>query len=129
MPEPVNSTTDNSDISFKEATLHYKNGNTLLKINDFQGAIEEYTTAIDLYPDSAKALNSRGMVKMELKDYIGAITDLNKAIRYDPKLAEAYNRGFAKIKLGRRKSGGEDLSKAGELGHLRAYEAIKKYCQ
>jgi len=97
----VNSTTDNSDISFKEATLHYIKGNTKLKLNDFLGAIEEYTTAIDLYPDSAKALNSRGMVKMELKDYIGAITDLNKAIRYDPKLAEdCHNRGACKNSIG-----------------------------
>ena len=39
-----------------------------------------------------------------------------------------YNRGLAKIQLGQKDSGCLDLSKAGELGYVEAYEAIKQYC-
>ena len=39
-----------------------------------------------------------------------------------------YYRGLAKLML--KDSGGcEDLSKAGELGKMEAYDAIKKYCK
>jgi hypothetical protein len=39
-----------------------------------------------------------------------------------------YVRGLSKIILGQKDSGCLDLSKAGELGYDRAYEAIEKYC-
>jgi hypothetical protein len=39
------------------------------------------------------------------------------------------NRAFAKFLLGQKESGCMDLSKAGELGHGEAYEAIKKFCK
>ncbi len=39
-----------------------------------------------------------------------------------------YGRGVAKLGLGWKESGCLDLSKAGELGYSKAYEAIRKYC-
>ncbi len=59
----------------------------------------------------------------------GEIENYNKAIEINPKDADTYyNRGLAKIELGQKYSGCLDLSKAGDLGHSEAYEAIKKYC-
>ena len=70
-----------------------------------------------------------GCDKLELKDFRGAIQDYNKAIELNPKYALAYNnRGMAKIALGQKDSGCLDLSKAGELGYMDAYDAIKEYC-
>ncbi len=70
-----------------------------------------------------------GNAKADLEDYKGAIQDYNKAIELNPDLAEAYyNRGVAKIFLGQKDDGCLDLSKAGELGHAEAYEAIKENC-
>jgi len=40
-----------------------------------------------------------------------------------------HNRGFAKIKLGQKDSGCQDLSKAGEMGDMDAYDLIKEHCQ
>ena len=72
----------------------------------------------------------KGIAKSNLGDYKGAIQDYNKAIELDPNLAEAYlNRGVAKILHGKIYSGCLDLSKAGELGNMEAYDLIKKYCQ
>jgi len=39
-----------------------------------------------------------------------------------------YHRGLAKILLGQKDNGCLDLSKAGELGSAKAYEAIKNFC-
>jgi hypothetical protein len=44
--------------------------------------------------------------------------------------AEEYlNRGIAKINLGQKDSGCLDLSEAGEMGVLKAYDLIKECCQ
>ena len=54
---------------------------------------------------------------------------MNKAIELNPKNSGAYYaRGLAKIVLGQKDSGCLDLSKAGELGFVDTYEAIKQFC-
>jgi len=82
-----------------------------------------------VYAQTAEDYLESGNTKYELKDYKGAIQDYNKAIELDPKYAVTYyNRGVAKILLGQKDNGCLDLSKAGELGHAEAYEAIKENC-
>ena len=62
-------------------------------------------------------------------EYKSAIEDLNRAIELEPEFAEAYfNRGLTKIFLDDVEGGAMDLSKAGELGILGAYNIIKRYC-
>ena len=78
---------------------------------------------------TAEEYFNKGTTKAEKGDYRGAIQDYNKAIEFKPKYFEAYyNRGIAKIQLGQKDSGCLDLSKAGELGYMDAYDAIKEYC-
>ena len=63
-----------------------------------------------------------------LKDYRGALADYDKAIELSPAFAEAYyNRGLTHIYLGNNKQGIKDLSKAGELGIVAAYNVIKRF--
>jgi tetratricopeptide (TPR) repeat protein len=62
-------------------------------------------------------------------NYREALEDFSNAISLKPKFPEAYyNRGLIYILLSDRKSGCEDLSKAGELGILDAYRVMKRYC-
>jgi len=73
---------------------------------------------------------NKGVAKYEKGDYRGAIQDFNKAIELKPNDALLYGlRGSAKIRLGQIDSGCLDLSKAGELGEITAYDMIKQYCQ
>ena len=61
------------------------------------------------------------------KDFRTAILDYNEAIKRDPDFAEAYfNRGLSRLYTGDTQRGIEDLSKAGELGIVNAYNIIKR---
>jgi len=80
--------------------VYYNRGSAKYKLKDYQGAIDEYTEAININPNYNVAYNDRGFVKYKLKDYQGAIDDYTQAIRIAPNYALAYyNRGNAKYKL------------------------------
>ena len=59
-----------------------------------------------------------------------AYEDYSKAIELNPAFAEAYyNRGIIQIFMKDTRKGCLDISKAGELGILEAYEVLKRYAQ
>ena len=57
---------------------------------DLDGAIADYTKAIELKPDDAGAYNNRGNAKQTKGDLDGAIADYTKAIELKPDDAGAY---------------------------------------
>ena len=50
------------------------------RLEDYNGAIEDYTKAIEVESVNALAYFNRGILKAELDNYIGAIEDYTKAI-------------------------------------------------
>ena len=83
----------------------------------------------NVFCQTAIDYNNRGLTKAELEDHRGAIADYNKSIELNPKDTSAYlNRGLVKLKLSDKNGGCLDFSKAGELGHSKAYDAIKTLC-
>lgn len=83
------------------AETYYLWGNVKYDLGNYEGAIADYTKAIQLKNDYAKAYNNRGMAKTLLKQYFGSITDYDMVIRLNPANADAYNnRGRAKLGLG-----------------------------
>lgn len=54
---------------------------------------------------------------------------MDKAISIQESDNSYYFRGLAKVKQGKKAEGCSDLSKAGGLGKLEAYEAISTYCE
>jgi len=117
------------EINPKLAEAYYGRGFAKGGLSDYRGAIEDYNKAIKINPKDATAYYNRGTIKGKLGDYRGALKDYNEAINKNPKYAEAYyNSGLAKIEWGEKKRGCLDLSRAGELGFDKAYEAIKVYC-
>ena len=65
-----------------------------------------------------------------LRYYDQALQDYNKAIELNRDFAEALcNRGLVYIYKGETEKGIADLSKAGELGIIKAYNIIKRLGQ
>ena len=76
--------------SFNSGVDKYEQG-------DYQGAIADYTKALEINPESANAYYNRGNAKNKLGDHQGAIADYTKALEIDPQNGIAYlNRGVVK---------------------------------
>lgn len=107
----------------------YARGNVKMALQDYYGAIDDYTAVIALNENYVEAYFSRGKAKQFLQAYQDAINDCTKIIQINPKSATAYSmRGILRIEFGDVKNGCLDLSKAGELGDLNAYDLIKEKC-
>ena len=95
---------------------YFLSGNAKKDIQDYIGAIEDYSRAINIYPDDWGAYTNRALVKEILQDYRGALADYTKVIELGPKDAEIYvNRGNVKNKLQDYIGAIADLTKAIEL--------------
>ena len=95
---------------------------------DYEVVKKDLDKVLELAPDFVYGYYNRANVSSALKDYRTALEDYNKVIELDPEFAEAYfNRGLTQIFLGNNKQGILDLSKAGELGVISAYNIIKRF--
>ena len=113
----------------KFADALYARGNVKMKLQDYYGAVDDYSAAIALNENYVEAYFSRGKAKQFLQAYQDAINDCTKIIQINPKNSAAYSmRGILRIEFGDTKNGCLDLSKAGELGDLQAYELIQEKC-
>ncbi len=83
---------------------------------DLDGAIADYTKAIELKPDLVEVYYNRGLAKQTKGDLDGAIADYTKAIELGPDLVSPYfNRGRAKQAKGDLSGAIADYTKAIEL--------------
>jgi tetratricopeptide (TPR) repeat protein len=113
----------------KFADAFFARGNVKMKLQDYYGAIADYTSAIAINENYIDAYFNRGKAKQFLQAYEDAINDCSKIIQLHPKNMDAhYMRGLLRIEFGDTKNGCLDLSKAGELGDLKAYEMIREKC-
>ena len=104
-------------------------------MGNYTEAIKSYNRVIDLNPKENGGYINRAQCKYFLEDYRGAIADYDKALEINPKPTDAsyfseaiYYRGLAEIKIGNLDEGCNNLSKAGEMGYVAAYDEIKKQC-
>jgi len=95
---------------------YFNSGLTKSNKQDYKGAIQDYSKAIELDPKLVKAYVNRGLAKANIKDYREAIQDYSKAIELDPKLAKTYeSRGLAKANIKDYRGAIQDFTKAIEL--------------
>ena len=88
---------------------------------------QDLTRAIELSPRFAYAYYNRANISFVLERTDDAIDDYSEALRLQPDMADAYfNRGLAYLKKGDENHAREDLSRAGELGVMAAYNLLKR---
>lgn len=113
----------------KFADAFFSRGNVKMKLQDYYGAVADYSAAIAINENYIEAYFNRGKARQYLLAFEDAINDCTKIIQINPKNFDAYYmRGIVRINFGDLKNGCLDLSKAGELGDMNAYEAIKEKC-
>ena len=96
---------------------------------NLQGAIADWTKAIEMNPMYAKAYFNRGVAKKNLKDYQASIADYTKAIEINSEYYHAYtNRGIVFEIEGDLKGACRDWKKAAALGDTKPIEWIRKQC-
>lgn len=100
----------------ESASIYYLRGKVRRELKDYQGAISDFTQAIERKPDYVDAYNNRGIIYDDLKDYQKAIADYNRAIQIQPDYAHAYyNLGQSYRALGEKQKALESYQKAAEL--------------
>lgn len=88
---------------------------------------DDIEEAVKLSPRSAPLWFNKGNVHYLQGDFTSAIAAYSRAIELKANMGEAYyNRGYVYMKMGNTQAGISDLSKAGELGVVKAYNLIKR---
>ena len=122
------------DNSYQRITIDSDPANRLnnnsKRTYSYDEAVADLNKAIKLYPDFAYAYYNRANLLALSGSLPDAYEDYTKAIQLNPAFAEAYyNRGIIQIFMKDTRKGCLDISKAGELGILEAYEVLKRYAQ
>jgi tetratricopeptide (TPR) repeat protein len=117
------------DLNPKFCEAYYERGSIKYSLQDYYGAIFDFSQTISLNDKFVDAYLKRGQAKHQLEAYNDAINDCSKIIEINPKNIDAFFlRGILRIEHGQMEGGCLDLSKAGELGDLKAYEMIREKC-
>jgi len=113
----------------------FNSGLAKSEAGDIQGAIADYTAAIRLNPNYAKAYNKRGIIHARnLQDYPAAKADFDRAIAINPNYGDAYyNRARVREFLEDKPGANADYQKAAELyqkdGNTNDYQDAIKHLQ
>jgi len=102
----------NKDVYFG----YWLRGNLKKGQGDLQGALQDYTRAIQLNNNVDDSYFNRGIIFDKMGDAKAAIEDFSKAIQLNPKSADTYNnRGWAYFEMGDAKSAVADFGQAVSL--------------
>jgi tetratricopeptide (TPR) repeat protein len=101
---------------WKDAVIAHTEAVSKLRLNEYQGALNEIQIALKFCPDSARYLALRGRSYLGLGENDLAMADFNKSISLSANNPEAYyGRGSAYYMLKKYQEAFDDLSKAIQL--------------
>ena len=96
----------------KTAKDHFNRALAKKDKGNIQGAISDFTEAINLNPYEANIYSHRGLAKYELGDNQGAIADYSKAIHLSPDADNYHARGNVKQDVGDKQGAIADFTEA-----------------
>ena len=102
--------------------LYIKQGDECFEKQLYNGAIENYSQALQIHHSDANTFYKRGNVFYYLKDYSQAITDFTQAININPNFAKAYIKsGLTRYQLADYYGAIEDYTQAIRIN---SYDAV-----
>ena len=111
------------------ARQYFNQGVEKYQAGNYQGAIDDWSKAIEINPQNATSYYNRGYAKYKLQEYQGAILDYTKAIEINPQYANAYlNRGVARELVNDLYGACRDWRKAADFGWKEPAEWVKNQC-
>ncbi len=111
------------------AEEYIKKGSDKFNLEDYVGAITEFTEAIKVNPSSEWAYSFRAEAHTKLGDYEAALKDYDTLVELNPEVILVYyNRGTIRQILGYQKEGCQDWKKAKEMGHPEIDDLLTRYC-
>ncbi|MEO6874493.1 MAG: tetratricopeptide repeat protein [Opitutaceae bacterium] len=121
-------------LSAQTATTYVTSALEKSRDGNYDGAIADFTKAIDLNSSYVGAYNGRALAKSKQGNFDGAIEDYSAALKLKPAFTEAYfNRGSAEFFQGNFDGAIADFTKAIELkpAYQAAYfeRGLSRYCQ
>ena len=110
--------------------LFLNRGLAKFALGKYQGAINDFSKAIDLNSKCDIYFKNRAFAKYELSRFDSAIKDLDKAIELNPEDSESWScRGKAKLALKDYKNALVDFEKYKELGSNDEIDELIKTCE
>lgn len=107
------------------AGIYLNRGLRYAIMKDYDRAISDYTTAVEIYPAFAKGYANRDAVHYRLRDYDKALADFEEAIKTDPDYVSGYiGRGEHYVAKGDYERAIADFTQASKLSQLASSAAI-----
>ena len=117
------------NLNPEDPQVYLNRGLTYLKLHDFNNALDDFLKAKDLYPGNRDVNRYIGNAYFHLKDYDKAIDYYNLILGGAANDQNAlFNRGMAKLRLGKTDEACKDIRRAQDLGLKQASKVLKKYC-
>lgn len=110
-------------------TLLNNKAYNLILLKDFERAKSLVDRALSLEKNIDYIWDTKGELEYYLGNYNESVKAMTNSLNLSKRANSYYYRGLSNIKLGKKSDGCFDLSKAGELGELKAYDEINKYCK
>lgn len=114
---------------FKMSTVYNNKAYCLVRLGNYEAALPLVNKALELDKTEGYIWDTRGELNYKLNKYQECIADMDKAISIKETNNSLYYRGIAKIKLGQKTQGCEDLSRSKTLGNSDASKEIDKLCK
>ena len=87
--------------AFKESDAKKAAGSEKMKAGDLEGAVADYTAALELWDGNVAARNNRALARLKLEDFDGAVADASAVLVKEPtNLKALYRRGVARRATG-----------------------------
>jgi len=104
----------NTAIQQQPTAVAYESRAAVLhKSGQIEAALQDFSRAIELDPQSARLLNNRGFLQLSRQQFPAALADFDAAITLDPQYANAFNnRGLLHIAQGQHRQAVLDLNQA-----------------